>query len=96
MGVMVKDMAMPCSCWECNFLSMEAGLYIDYICECVQRSVDNEIVVKGKPDWCPLEEVPTPHGDLVDLDEIEVNYWEDADGFHESIEATIVIQAEGE
>jgi hypothetical protein len=57
MGVYVRGMVMPSSCWECNFLSMKAGLYIDYVCECMERSVDNKIVVKGRPDWCPLEEV---------------------------------------
>lgn len=25
---------------------------------------------KPRPDWCPLVEVPTPHGNLIDVDEV--------------------------
>ena len=39
-------------------------------------------------------EVPEPHGRLVDMDKIY--YWEDADGYHISVDAPTAIEAEGE
>lgn len=41
-------------------------------------------------------EVPEPHGKLVDYETIDVDYWVDADGYHISVEAETVIEAEGE
>lgn len=28
----------------------------------------------GRPDWCPLIKIPTPHGDLVDRTELLAEY----------------------
>ena len=51
-----------------------------------------------RPDWCPLVEVPTPHGRLIDADEI-IRIW-DGVTFEGSIKPLIearstVIEAEG-
>ena len=32
---------------------------------------------QGKPDWCPVVEIPEPHGDLIDMDAPEIVYCKD-------------------
>ena len=60
MGVYIKDMEMPKSCWECRF-------ELNNMC----RATINRMRVEScdrHPD-CPLIEVRTPHGDLIDRGE---------------------------
>ena len=56
-----------------------------------------------RPDWCPLVEIPTPHGRLGDLDKLNIHDISPVDGFcvmgvtEEDIElADTVIETEGE
>lgn len=59
MGVYIKGMEMPESCWECR-------LNYDHRYCMVTNS---RIMANGtKPDWCPLVEVKEPHGRLIDAD----------------------------
>ena len=61
MSVLVRGMEMPESCDECNFHCYEGNG--DYACV-VTLSLANS---KGvREDWCPLVEVPVPHGRLID------------------------------
>lgn len=63
MSVLVKNMAMPETCDECNFHCYEGNG--NYSCV-VTLSLANS---KGiRKDWCPLVEVPSPHGNLIDID----------------------------
>lgn len=60
MGVYIKDMEMPKSCWECHFGHGDTGV-------CV-------VDFKNHGDWnepqnCPLVPVP-PHGRLIDADAV--------------------------
>ena len=65
MGVYIRDMKMPGSCDECDFLSGERIPFGDYVCGCMwEMPVDDEIVMEGRPDWCPLEEPKT--GEWID------------------------------
>lgn len=61
MGVLIRGMEMPTSCYDCNcFIRDSDGS--DYCCLLMLDITD-----KGKlDDDCPLIEVPTPHGPLVD------------------------------
>ena len=61
MGVYVKGMEMPESCRECPFT------YWDGVTG--ERWCDRIIAPCNKVD-CPLVEVPTPHGRLVDANEL--------------------------
>ena len=48
-------------------------------CQAVKADKNKRIYVpygEGRPDWCPLIEVPTPHGRLGDLDELIEKYGE--------------------
>ena len=71
--VLIKGIGIPESCAECRFcvngFTDNAPMY-----ECACQSYDNVSVLVDdhgqpfdfRPEWCPLVEVPTPHGDLVD------------------------------
>lgn len=68
MSILIKGIKMPRACQVCplghwNKLDKLTG------CEIVRRYVpkdDIEFWEKDKPSWCPLVEVPTPHGPLID------------------------------
>lgn len=62
--ILIKSMEMSTSCFSCPMSGIECcgisrGSYIEY------RDVDIDVAMKGKPDWCPLVEIP-PHGDLIE------------------------------
>lgn len=72
MSILIKGMKMPkdcpmCPCAHWNKIDKLTG------CELVWRYVpDSEIDYwqsDKRPDWCPLIEVPTPHGRIIDADE---------------------------
>ena len=73
--VMIRGMEMPKNCAECRFcvngFTDDAPMY-----ECACQSYDNVSVPVEKdgqpfdirPEWCPLIEVQSPHGRLIDAD----------------------------
>lgn len=54
MSVLIKGIAMPKSCWDCEL----------FFCSLKDRLKHIE---DRNPD-CPLVEIPTPHGRLIDAD----------------------------
>ena len=73
MSILIKGMKMPkdcpmCPCAHWNKNDVMTG------CEIVLRYIpDSETDYwqsDKRPGWCPLVEVPTPHGPLIDADEI--------------------------
>ena len=73
MSVIVKGMRMPSSCLECNFLATD-NEGVDY-CSAVMVDICGEY---PKLEDCPLVELPTPHGRLLDADKLKNHYswWE--------------------
>ena len=66
MSILIKGMDMPKSCGECEFnYYLEGGSY--EWCECVILHDDLNQFDTRRTD-CPLVEIPTPHGDLIDRD----------------------------
>ena len=69
MGIYIKGMKMPENCIKCP---MQFG----GMCYVMPAEVDEGRVAptveeawkQGKPDWCPLVEIPESHGDLIDRD----------------------------
>lgn len=71
MGVYIKGMEMPESCpcklvgvgydMYCSFTSGIPSRMREYV-ECCEKET--------RPDWCPLAEIQTPHGRLIDADEL--------------------------
>ena len=64
MGIYIKGMKMPVSCWYCD-------PDFAYAINCSEWKRDDfPHFTTSRPDTCPLTEVPEPHGDLVDHSEI--------------------------
>lgn len=65
MSVLIKGMEMPKNCAECEF--HQSG-YPDWCDLSIRaRDIHNTEI---RQEWCPLVEVPTPHGRLIDADEL--------------------------
>lgn len=67
MSVLIKGMKMPNNCGECVLCNAvkddEYDCEINTYCHATSESLES-LDVRG--DWCPLVDVPTPHGRLVD------------------------------
>lgn len=65
MSILIKGMEMPQKCGQCKLFHAEYPMY----CMAVKghRTVGTPYGMP-RPDWCPLVEIPTPHGRLGDLD----------------------------
>ncbi len=77
MSVIVKGMKMPNVCVKCGFL---ASLDTEDICCAMVRTVTNRETANwtSRPDWCPLVDVPVPHGNLIDTSQtVEYEYWDE-------------------
>ena len=68
MDILVKGMDMPCMCCLCPCHDWD--MEIDrYYCQALK---DEPIIVdeNTRRDDCPLVEMPTPHGRLIDADKL--------------------------
>ena len=80
MSVLIKGMEMPKGCFGCHLFKLDdqdlwciANHYAG-CCRALSKYIDeNKFVNERHPD-CPLIEVPTPHGRLGDLDELEKQF----------------------
>lgn len=107
MSVLIKGMEMPKNCGECkmHFLSSDSNVccqITDRIPKIVDRFYDSKIDLDARkksimsvkrPEWCPLVDVPTPHGRLVDVNMLINRYPHTAEDFEK---APTVIEAEDE
>ena len=98
----IVPMEKPKRCGLCPCFHAEHPMH----CQAVKASKDKRIIAPygaSIPDWCPLIDIPTPHGRLGDLDKLNIHDISPVDGFcvmgvtEEDIElADTVIEAEGE
>lgn len=110
MSVLIKDMEMPESCYYCPFSEGSWGSSPPHDKWCLISSKHMPVDGRGVQQnmvSCPLVEIPTPHGDLIDkkilMKELEKRWnvsddhdFADKEVWH-GIEATpIVIPAERE
>ncbi len=71
MSVLICGMEKPNRCFECIFLTTVPNFF----CLAGKRDLCAEHGINiSRPDWCPLVEIPTPHGDLVDRNELLAEY----------------------
>jgi hypothetical protein len=71
MSVLIKDLDMPKSCFECDFNRGEYGRDCYEKCSCTLTSHQMNLKdYKCRPKECPLVEVATPHGGLIDGDKL--------------------------
>ena len=100
MSILIQGMAMPNRCFECIFLTTVPNFF----CLAGKRDLCAEHGINiSNPDWCPLVEIPTPHGRLIDADKLDIHDISPVDGFcvmgvtEEDIGlADTVIEGEGE
>ena len=63
MAILIEGMEMPDTCTRCDYI----GLNVAIGCKVVTGT-------NGRTDNCPLIEVHEPHGNLIDADEIFVEF----------------------
>lgn len=75
MSVLIK-MEMPNNCRDCPL----EDAYDGYNCRIIPKSANWGL--GERPSWCPLVEVPTPHGDLIERDKLrEKEFIHDGDAY---------------
>jgi hypothetical protein len=70
MSVLIKGMRIPKDCRECKFqdYGFTTGDTWCGVNDAVLARNFEAIKFDGRPEWCPLVEVPEPHGRLIDAD----------------------------
>ena len=71
MSVLIKGMEMPESCRKCPLSDKEAWCLIPG-----NWRERYYMPASGRSEYCPLVEVPTPHGRLIDADELLRNIYQ--------------------
>ena len=70
MSVIVTGMEMPDTCFDCAFQKFHnLGKYV-CIATPLFYPMNLANYTEGRKDFCPLVEIPTPHGRLIDADAI--------------------------
>ena len=104
MGIYVKGMKMPNSCGDC----LMKVQYVSGITWCepmvkILATDHKPVCCYGRPDFCPLVEIPEPHGRLIDGDALQFKvdnigcFYEVLGVTEDTIDsAPTVIEAEGE
>lgn len=87
MSILIKGATLPDSCWDC-----EADFAYQIGCELWQ---DYEEFCERRHPNCPLVEIPTPHGRLIDRDDIYIGRWDiDSDLAEQIQNAPTILEAE--
>ena len=79
MSVIVKNMEMPERCGRCFFVRW-SNLHQTTWCTLAQEACFEDFsrdYKNRRADFCPLVEIPIPHGQLIDVDEL-VRIWRGA------------------
>ena len=106
MSILIKGMEMPSRCAECILCNLRHGTKCKVTGETYYNGKDYARGgYDGKPDWCPLVEVPAPHGRLIDVSALVNIKFTDTNhdyrlGWNDAIESIIdnskvIIEAEG-
>lgn len=102
MSVLIKNMRMPKSCYDCPLYDDEDGF-----CEAQKEFLHLIISNRDKDTNCPLVEIKTPHGKLVEFIDVTTTFDEDSgteqvnlgdafSAYFKMRESNAVIEAEGE
>lgn len=82
MGIYIKGLEVPKDCQYCPCCKWKRNG--DGILGCRVKNnyfTEMELCHGEKPSWCPLTEVPEPHGRLIDADAlVEMAYKEETNG----------------
>ena len=97
MSILIKGMKMPKNCNECKFGTW-SNLHQTACCKrhdfdpCFEDH--SREYMEKRADFCPLVEIPEPHGEHLCEDEV-VSCLEGADWINEVIRIFLDLQAEG-
>ena len=73
MSILLSDMTIPKSCNDCRFSDLFGS---DFWCFVCSKRIKHSFL--EEPDYkyekCPLIEISTPHGRLIDADKIEYHF----------------------
>lgn len=72
MGVYIKGVEMPCNCSECMF-RIDIGK--EPFCLFSPDPIGFWVKSNMKSEYCPLIEVETPHGRLIDENRVMEEWW---------------------
>lgn len=93
MSVIVRGMEMPESCYYCgltdtSFINCQAFSP----CRLLEDACE-----EGRPEWCPLIEIPDKHGRIIDYDKLldGLNNPQSGKTCGELARECIIIEAEG-
>jgi hypothetical protein len=72
MGVYIKGLKMPNDCRECPFEGYHRDIGQTYCTACLKvlATAFKPVPFDGRSKWCPLVEVPEPHGWLINEDNV--------------------------
>ena len=108
MSILIKGMEMPKCCTECSCCRHDnwngETAHQCNVSLITFGAEDENWIYDQRPNWCPMVEIPTPHGRLKDVDKIEYEklYIDDVGKSYEMVgkddidELSTVIEAEGE
>ena len=78
MSVLVKGMDMPKCCTECSCCRHDnwngETAHQCNVSLITFSAEDENWIYDQRPNWCPLVEIPTPHGRLGDLDKLKAKF----------------------
>jgi hypothetical protein len=75
MSVLIRGMEMPKRCGLCPCArSVDSVDWYCWQCTATEKVLNKFDVQESRPQHCPLVEVKTPHGRLIDADEM-VSLW---------------------
>ena len=111
MSILIKGMDMPECCTECSCCRHDnwngETAHQCNVSLITFSAEDENWIYDKRPNWCPLIEIPTPHGRLIDADKLlEKTYWDYNEATHDYnnfkvvshydiADAPTVIEAEG-
>ena len=74
MSILITNEEFPQSCWGCPCCSVQDNGFAgwNHYCNLLDEFVDDYHHSRHK--LCPLMEIPTPHGRLIDADKIEYHF----------------------
>ena len=106
MSILIRGMEMPNNCSDCKLERWDENYYGDefnHRCSLIYKGYTSKVRFTDRRNDCPLIEVPTPHGRLIDADELEKDAeWSDyydeyiAYSEYQIGHAPTIIEAEGE
>lgn len=70
MSILVRNVEMPKDCRECRLMEYHNSTGKTWCAPADGLLAEDfrPIPFDGRPEWCPLVEIKTPHGDLIDRD----------------------------